>query len=1541
MFKKKYNVIALLILSITLLFFYVINNIEAFNSIDSKNTTATEKLNHSNTMYWYSRALGNTNIEFEEARKLANESIQLASKNLRDSLNLNITKRAKHIVSLVDDNREQNELTVNNRFPFFIDLMGKNKTKEEDFARDKMDQISTYRALDKLIHLNDFSFSKDLSKMPYFTIINHQSSDNKLEESAVQYLNLNTSFYTISDHEISQIFNDVIPVKKIVSDSLKLKRIADFFDTKQILIIDIIKNDQYKGVYYYAAKAKRFDLTGEIVSNKYIETFVKERQFNTIFSFKLPIFLFFIGLMFLIYFCTKTTDKENLRIKPIHFLISIISSIVFSIIFLELIQIYLSPTSGEFYETDASEIWRWIISLTFTFLPFVLVHLIIGKMDHYIEKFDSGLDIRRGVFSIFLGTFMSFPMALAYYGIIRFSIDYHLLFVLLSVLLAVFYAYIISYFWIEIKNIPQESSILHKRFFYTSLITEVLSYIMFVYNIIGLYTWENTIYTFVFSIIIPNLFLLILYLILKKDFKRINKKKENFKKDKHPFIISNQYDLIKNSLEKKGLVVLYGIKGIGKTKLASQLQKDLKYDINETILIDFSKIQNEGDSKVNYFPFADGFRRYLSYRKFNNHADEARKSGNIIGKLLNSITSIGQLLVIEKTSEPEEVKVISKQIFKILDSKDRYLLVFDNVHLAKNENEKLLFEILDYFKSDRNTNKSERIIFTANEYFNFKNNFENLIETIVKVKINRNNLFESNFFHRLIIDNSFIEECIRKRYNFDVFDYYDLLTFFEGREIDKVPGDIIQILDEFDKNKTILKEGDSYKLNLDKVLEIPSLNNELSNFEEKIKLLSNDEMNFLLACVYSADQNEAFEINSLAYILKIDRIVVLQKLRLFEEREIIFDIKDRNDWFRFSDSRYILAIKKHEGYSNSEISQLGKEFFKGFVSFYSDEINKPAVSHQVNLLNSILNKTLLIGEDLPKESIKVLNIIGSKFLEPEISHLQEAESAFNKALDLLNNKENYIHFENVEEVKEDILVKKLLKTYELKNDFENNNIKEIIEKYKHGKYKNSISQFEYLQFSKSRFFTEIKAKEKQNEINDKLQYLEHISYDHLRLKFNSILLSPRNGVSLNALKEINSKYEELLSDLELCSNNSELNYLFAEVLNARSSLIVDNILGNKELDNNSDKNTFFTTFKILVAKRLNHELKKVNDESTDLKIKEDKIDDNIYFLKAVLCICKKYEDPIYFQKIDRKGLCFTYNFIVRSSFSIDILKNKEALDLIIKISNFAVSYNKVSNDIMGLIMSENFHGKLLILKKEYVKAFQSLEYAYYISHKNGKFKGHIMSDMEKLISENFDENLKLNIKSKIKTYTRINLIQHILRHFPNSISKSSKINLRNQRIVNNDQDLELNLNMSGSKFLTNKYKDPFQLLDEINVLIENKEKKYFLNSVYYEINSEEPIGVDNLISIEMIQDKSLITKDQRSGYEVNCIDADLIKENLTNNLIVILDNKNNNNIITAWPGTYAPDFPRPIKNINDVKEKEAYEKCANFWRNHAFIIKKN
>ena len=108
----------------------------------------------------------NTNIEFEEARKLANESIQLASKNLRDSLNLNITKRAKHIVSLVDDNREQNELTVNNRFPFFIDLMGKNKTKEEDFARDKMDQISTYRALDKLIHLNDFSFSKDLTKDP-------------------------------------------------------------------------------------------------------------------------------------------------------------------------------------------------------------------------------------------------------------------------------------------------------------------------------------------------------------------------------------------------------------------------------------------------------------------------------------------------------------------------------------------------------------------------------------------------------------------------------------------------------------------------------------------------------------------------------------------------------------------------------------------------------------------------------------------------------------------------------------------------------------------------------------------------------------------------------------------------------------------------------------------------------------------------------------------------------------------------------------------------------------------------------------------------------------------------------------------------------------------------------------------------------------------------------------------------------------------------------------------------------------------------------
>lgn len=1514
---------------------YMYNVLEPYKYKLEKNEDVSTTLNHANTMYWYSRALGNTNIEFEEAKDLAKDAIIIASNDLKDSTNQIIIQRAKKIISLVDECKEQNELTVNNHIPFFIDLMNTNKTKEEDQAKEDMDKVATFTVLEKLIHVNDFSISKDLLEIPYFTLVNHQLNDEKLSESAVQFLNLNTNFYTISNHELTQIFGRNIPLKQIIADSTKLKKIADFFDTKQIQIIDVTKNDQYKGLYYYGAKAKRFDLNGTVVSNKYVESFVKERQFNTISEYKLPLFLLFIAIVMLVYFLSKTTSDENKRIKPIHFLIAVFSGIVFSIVFLELVEAYLSPSSGEFHETDVAEIWRWVVTLSFTFLPFVLVHLIIGKMDHYIEKFDSGLDIRRGIFSILLGTFMSFPIALAYYGIIRFSIDYHLYFVLISVLVAVIFATIISYFWIEIKNIPQKCSSVNKIYLWGGLLIGVFSYIMFVYNIIGFYTWENTKWTLLLFVVTPSLFFTFLFLGFKFKVFTFIKKKDKIETD--DFIYSEQYTSIKKSLREKSVLVLYGIKGIGKSKIAKQVENELKN--YESIVIDFSKFQEETASKVNYFPFAVGFEKYLSFSKFNNHADEARKSGNFIGKLLNSITSIGELLVVEKASDPEVLSVVLKQICTILDAKKDYLLVFENIHLAKNENEELLLELLLYFK--KNKNKSRKLIFTANEFFIFKNNFENLIETIVDVPINRTKLFESPYFFKLKIDETFVSQYLKKM-NFDVFDFYDLLVFFKEKEVDKIPRDVIQILKELENNGTIEKSENRCKLNQLKELHIPEINKELSLFESKIKLLSKDEINILLACVYSSDKQEEFEIDCLAYVLDIKRIEILQRLRAFEELEIIFDIKDKNNWFRFSDSRYILAIKRHECYAHDQISQLGKEYFKRFVQFYNKaiELNQNLLN-QVNLITAILNKTLLIAEDLPVESFQILRQIGSKFLEPEISLLKEASDAFEKTGELLEINDNSVYFDNVEELKETILVTKLLKCYELRNDFENNRIPKIIEKYKNGIYKINISQFEYLQFAKSRAYKPDLAKIKQKEINDKLFNSKLELKDQLRLKFDYILMSPQRGANLDELRDIDSKYDELISELEKDKNlDLELNYLYAEVLNSKTSLIVDTIIGHSELIKNKVlQNEYFNQCKLLIAKRLNHELNKIQGNNSSLEIEAGVIEDNLYFLNYALETIQKFETHENFQKVDRKGLCFTFNFIVRSYFFKGIMqeKDEQLIDLMLGISTFSVSYNRKSDDIMGQIMAENFHGKLLTMKKDYEAAFESLEYAFYMAHKNGKNKALIMLDLENLLKQNVAASLKENFVQKFETYSNIILIQHLLRHFSSDIPERVKRKIIEQRIVNNEQELEYQLTISGSKFLAEKFDNPFDLLKEIMLKIKDIEKKYFLDSVYCELTYPEPIGVDNLISIDLIEDKSLLKKEKRSGYEVNCIDVKYAGENKTNNLIVVFDKNNLSKIITVWPGKYAPDFPREIKNPNDPKEKEIHEACKFFWENHVFI----
>ena len=102
---------------------FIKNEISFFipKDIDQSETPA-QILNHANTMYWYSRANGNSMFEFEEAKKLSKQALLNLEKS-NDSQDIMLKHKAEKIIATADSSLRQNLLTVNNRYPYFLDFV--------------------------------------------------------------------------------------------------------------------------------------------------------------------------------------------------------------------------------------------------------------------------------------------------------------------------------------------------------------------------------------------------------------------------------------------------------------------------------------------------------------------------------------------------------------------------------------------------------------------------------------------------------------------------------------------------------------------------------------------------------------------------------------------------------------------------------------------------------------------------------------------------------------------------------------------------------------------------------------------------------------------------------------------------------------------------------------------------------------------------------------------------------------------------------------------------------------------------------------------------------------------------------------------------------------------------------------------------------------------------------------------------------------------------------------------------------------------------
>ena len=167
---------------------------------------------------------------------------------------------------------------------------------------------------------------------------------------------------------------------------------------------------------------------------------------------------------------------------------------------------------------------------------------------------------------------------------------------------------------------------------------------------------------------------------------------------------------------------------------------------------------------------------------------------------------------------------------------------------------------------------------------------------------------------------------------------------------------------------------------------------------------------------------------------------------------------------------------------------------------------------------------------------------------------------------------------------------------------------------------------------------------------------------------------------------------------------------------------------------------------------------------------------------------------------------------------------------------------------------------------------------------------------------------------------------HLLRHLT-STSKPYKASLMESGVT--DEQIKSSLSTPGSKFSSDIISAPEDLFELIKKN-KNCESRNISNG-YASINFEFDfvIGNEGIANLEQLSPEVLktMTQEDRNGVIVNVVR--MLNLTSTNKMEIIVNPLNE--IITAFPGRFAPPLPYPHFRSRDRV------KYSDFWKQHVFI----
>jgi hypothetical protein len=177
---------------------------------------------------------------------------------------------------------------------------------------------------------------------------------------------------------------------------------------------------------------------------------------------------------------------------------------------------------------------------------------------------------------------------------------------------------------------------------------------------------------------------------------------------------------------------------------------------------------------------------------------------------------------------------------------------------------------------------------------------------------------------------------------------------------------------------------------------------------------------------------------------------------------------------------------------------------------------------------------------------------------------------------------------------------------------------------------------------------------------------------------------------------------------------------------------------------------------------------------------------------------------------------------------------------------------------------------------------------------------------------------------------------HCLRHF--SFHEINQLNFLQDNFPNyHSKEIREQLDMVGSKFVPAFARQPMDILNSLKkASFTNRDigdNKIVAQYTFSEQEFQNGIGNSALIPLNKLsaQQQAAKYKVNRSNYEVwTCEVEELPTTNLLT--IIALNQENTLQIVTLFPGDYAPAFPQ---GLGDEEEKKRV-----FWEGHCLMTKK-